>query len=164
MVFDYSKGYLGNFQATDYGIIMFSATIIQMSTSSVKNAKYRKYQSICSNVQTTQPVLNKEIMFNGNSQRIMTFSDIKTPLTIYDTQNRICGKIADFNNLSFSPYTQARHFDSLPTLSQSFAVADDVRKDYLFAPTEDAYSVQFSIDCRAVRPIPYKPVPSNFGL
>lgn len=166
-----NKGYLGNFQANDYGIIMLVATIMPdvYYHQGLDKKWSRKYQSEFYLPERAkmglQPVLNKEIMFNGDSTTDNDLFGYQNPFDdLRYMQNRICGKIADFNNLSFSPYTQARHFDSLPTLSQSFAVADDVRKDYLFAPTEDAYSVQFSIDCRAVRPIPYKPIPSNFGL
>lgn len=112
-----------------------------------------------------QPVLNKEIMFNGDKPTDNDLFGYQNPFDdLRYMQNRIFGKIADFQNLSLSPYTQARHFENLPTLSQSFALANDVRKDYLFAPSEDAYLVQFSIECRAVRPLPYKPIPSNFGL
>lgn len=75
--------------------------------------------------------------------------------------NRIHGKIADPENKSFFPYTQSRKFDSLPNWGRGFSVADDVRKDYLFAKNEDAYSAQFSINVRAVRPLPYKPIPAE---
>lgn len=166
-----NKGYLGNFQANDYGIIMLVATIMPdvYYHQGLDKKWSRKYQSEFYLPERAkmglQPVLNKEIMFTGDSTTDNDLFGYQNPFDdLRYMQNRICGKIADFNNLSFSPYTQARHFESLPTLSQSFAVADDVRKDYLFAPIEDAYTVQFSIDCRAVRPIPYKPIPSNFGL
>lgn len=76
-------------------------------------------------------------------------------------ENEIHGKIADSTSESFFPYTQARHFASRPTYSDDLFFADDVRKDYLAAPSEDAYSAQFKISCRVVSPIPYVPIPAT---
>lgn len=166
-----NRGYIGNFQANDYGMIMIVGTIMPdvYYHQGLERKWSRKFQSEFYLPERSkmglQPVLNKEIMFNGDKTTDNDLFGYQNPFDdLRYMQNRIFGKIADFQNLSFSPYTQARHFESLPTLSQSFALADDVRKDYLFAPLEDAYNVQFSIECRAVRPLPYKPIPSNFGL
>ena len=109
-----------------------------------------------------RPILNKELYFQGNRTVDDDLFAYQSPFDEYRyIPNSIHGKIADHTSLSFYPYTQSRKFTSLPTYSQSFAVADGVRKDYLAAPTEDAYSAQFSVDVRAVRPLPYRPVPSS---
>lgn len=75
--------------------------------------------------------------------------------------NHIHGKIADPTNKSFYPYTQARRFTQLPNWGREFSSTNDVRKDYLVAKTEDAYSAQFSMNIRAVRPLPYKAMPAK---
>lgn len=166
-----NRGFIGNFNATDFGIIMLVGTIMPdvYYSQGLEKKWSRKYQSEFYLPERSkmglQPVTNKEIYFTGNSESDDDLFGYQNPFDDFRyQQNRICGKIADSSNLSFSPFTQARQFESLPTLSQSFAIADDVRKDYLFAPLEDAYTAQFSLDIRAVRPLPYKPIPSNFGF
>lgn len=167
-----NNGFIGHFEAGgDFGLIMILGTIMpDVAYHQGLDKKWtKKYQSELYLPERAkmglQPVYNKEIMFTGDSSSDDDLFGYQNP---YDDlryiPNRISGKIADFNNLSFSPYTQTRHFDSVPTLSQSFAEASDVRKDYLFAPSENAYAIQFNLSIRGVRPLPYKPVPNNFGF
>ena len=47
-----------------------------------------------------------------------------------------------------------------PTYSESFFRADDVRKDYLASPTEDAYSGRIRFNIRAVEPLSFTGNPS----
>ena len=75
--------------------------------------------------------------------------------------NKIHGKIADSSNESFYPFTQARKFTQLPNWGREFSSTNDVRKDYLVAPSEDAYSAQFKLNIRAVRQLPYKAEPAQ---
>lgn len=113
-----------------------------------------------------QPVYNKELYYAGNNG---TSEGDDNYLWAYNnpfdefryTPNKIHGKIADTTNNSFFPYTQSRKFENLVNWGRSFSEANDVRKDYLAAANEDAYSAQFQINIRAVRPIPYKPVPAE---
>lgn len=109
-----------------------------------------------------EPILNKELYFSGD---VETDDDVWAYQNRHDeyryTSNRISGKVADSTNRSFFPYTQARHFSSLPGYSADFARADDVRKDYLFADVEDAFVCQFAVSARAVRCMPYKAVPAS---
>lgn len=112
------------------------------------------------------PVLNREIFFTDDE------SDDSTPespryvaneLFIYQAPfdymrfmaNRISGKIADSTNKSFYPYTQAREFTETPSWNADFLKADNIRKDYLAAGNEVAYTAQFNINVRSVRPLPY---------
>lgn len=112
------------------------------------------------------PVLNKELYYagnNGNEQGEDNY--LWAYQNIYDEyrymENKISGKIADPSNLSFFPYTQSRHFNTLVNWGKEFAMADNVRKDYLSAPSEVAYSLQVKISDRAVRELPYRPVMSS---
>lgn len=166
-----NNGFLGSFNADDFGIIMIVCTIMpDVYYSQGLDKKWtKKYQSEFYLPERAklglQPILNKELFFTGTTETDNDLFGYQNPFDdLRYMRNRICGKIADPNNESFYPYTQARRFESTPTLSQSFAVADDVRKDYLFAKTEDAYSFQCTFEIRAVRPLPYKPVPNNFGF
>lgn len=166
-----NNGYIGRFTASDYGMIMIIATIMpDVYYSQGLDKKWtRKFQSEFYLPERAkmglQPILNQELYYQGMKEQDEDLFGYQNPFDdLRYRSNRICGKIADMSNLSFSPYTQSRKFASLPTLSQSFAIADDVRKDYLYAPSEDAYAWQFSVNVRAVRPIPYKPIPNNFGF
>lgn len=166
-----NSGYIGRFNATDYGMIMILATImpdVYYSQGLDKKWSKKLQEDLYLPERAKlglQPILNKEIMFTGTSATDNDLFGYQNPFDdLRYMRNRICGKIADPNNLSFFPFTQSRKFESVPTLSQSFAIADDVRKDYLFAPLEDAYAMQCSINIRAVRPLPYKPIPNNFGF
>lgn len=119
-----------------------------------------------------QPILNQELYLqdysvvdadnNPVNENLFAYQDIFDDYRFMN--NRIHGKMADSSSISFYPYTQARSFDSLPNWSYEFASATNVRKDYLAAPIEDAYSAQFSIDVRAVRPLPSQSVPLQFGV
>ena len=119
-----------------------------------------------------QPILNQELYFQGYdvvdddgnpvNENLFAYQDVYDDYRFMN--NRIHGKIADSSSESFYPFTQSRHFDSLPNWSYEFAAASEVRKDYLAAPSEDAYSAQFAIDVRAVRPLPAQSVPLQFGV
>lgn len=109
-----------------------------------------------------QPLLNKELYFSGNSVQDNNLFAYQSAYDDYRYMaSRISGKLADSANHSFFPYTQSRKFSSAPTFSKEFVEARDVRKDYLFAPSEVAYTAQFSIGVRAVRALPYRAVPAQ---
>lgn len=162
------QGYLGHLHADDYGSIMLLACIMpdvyysqglsRDWTLSLQSEIFLPERAKLGMV----PVLNRELYLGSDS-------DVNADLWAYQNPfdnmryrtNTIHGKIADPAQKSFFPYTQSRKFDELPNWSREFATADDVRKDFLFAPVEDAYSAQFSLNIRAVRPLPYKPIPAN---
>lgn len=166
-----NNGYLGDFTARNYGLIMIIGTImpdvyysqgLEKKWTRSKQAEFYLPERAKLGL---QPIKNEEIDFTGDTSQDNGLFAWQNPFDdLRYMQNRICGKLADPSSLSFYPYTQARKFENPPTLSQSFAVADDIRKDYLFAYQEDAYLYQFSLDIRAVRPLPYKAVPNNFGF
>lgn len=107
------------------------------------------------------PILNKELFVSGNTKKDNDLFAYQNPFDEYRYKpSRIHGKIADSSSKSFFPYTQSRKFTSTPTYSRSFFKADDVRKDYLTAPTEDAYSAQFKFSIRAVEPLSYTGSPA----
>lgn len=106
-------------------------------------------------------IFNKELFVSGNSA---TDNDLFAYQNPYDEyrykENRIIGKIGDSSNASFFPYTQARVFNGTPTYSDAFFKADNVRKDYLSAPTEDAYTGRIDFKIRAVEPLSFSGSPA----
>ena len=164
----YDNGYLGKVDCDDYGYIMLIASVMPdvyysqgLDRTLTKQNQSDMYLPERARL-GLRPILNKEIYFSGNLTQDNDLFAYQNP---YDElrykPSTIHGKIADSTALSFYPYTQARKFTALPTYSQSFATAQNVRKDYLAAPTEVAYTAQFNIKCRAVRPIPYNPEPAR---
>ena len=106
-------------------------------------------------------IFNKELYVSGTRDVDNDVFAYQNPFDEYRyKENVISGKIADSTNRSFFPYTQARVFTSTPTYSESFFRADDVRKDYLASPTEDAYSGRIRFNIRAVEPLSFTGNPS----
>ena len=167
-----SNGRIGHIHCDDYGMIMLVACIMpdvyysqgldRIFTDSLQSEKFMPERAKLG----MQPIYNKELYYAGNNG---ADSGDDNYLWAYQNPfdylrylpNKIHGKIADPTNNSFYPYTQARHFTQLPNWGRSFSNASDVRKDYLVASTEDAYSAQFSINIRAVRPLPYRALPAE---
>lgn len=107
------------------------------------------------------PIYNRELFVSGNSNidgDLFAYQDSYDEFRYKD--NRISGKIADASNKSFSPYTQARFFANSPKYSSAFMTSKDIRKDYLSAPVEDAYTGRFEFNIRAVQPITFKGNPA----
>lgn len=161
-------GNIGHIYCDDYGYIMIVASIMpdtyyhqgldRMWTRLTQNDMFLPDRAKLG----MQAITNGELYFSGtlaNDRDVWAYQGRGDEYRYM--QNKIHGKIADSTNNSFYPYTQARTFSSLPGYSQDFARADDVRKDYLFSQVEDAYTAQFQINIRAVRPLPYKAVPAS---
>ncbi len=107
------------------------------------------------------PIYNRELYVSGNSNvdgDLFAYQDSYDEFRYKD--NRIGGKIADPSNNSFSPYTQARFFANSPKYSPSFMSSKNIRKDYLSAPIEDAYTGRFEFNIRAVQPLTFKGNPA----
>lgn len=167
-----SNGRIGHIHCDDYGLIMLVACIMpdvyysqgldRVLTDSLQSDKWLPERVKLG----MQPIYNKELYYAGNNG---SSSGQDNYLWAYQNPfdylrympNKIHGKIADSSNNTFFPYTQSRNFNALPNWGRSFSEAKDVRKSYLFAPTENAYSAQFGINIRAVRPLPYKAIPAE---
>lgn len=167
-----SNGRIGHIHCDDYGMIMLIACIMpdvyysqgldRIDTDQKQLEKWLPERVLLG----MQPILNKEIYYAGNNQNTEGKDNyLWAYQNPYDwlryLPNKIHGKIADPNNKSFYPFTQARHFTQLPNWGRAFSSTADSRKDYLVAPSEDAYSAQFSMNIRAVRPLPYKAIPAK---
>lgn len=163
------NGYLGHLKSDDYGYLMILACVMpdvyysqgidKHWTTELQTDLYLPERSEIG----LQPVYNYELYYSGNQTKDNGLFGYNDPFDEFRyVPNRIHGKIADPTNESFYPYTQSRKFSDTPTLGRAFAEARQVRKDYLAAPSEAAYSAQFDINIRAVRPLPYKSTPALF--
>lgn len=169
------QGYLGRFHADDYGYIMVLGCIMPDTYYSQGLSKMwtRTDQAdwfIPERAQLgMQPVLNKELFLQANNvtdpQNNVVNNNLWAYQDIFDEyryqNNRVGGQLAMTDRKSFYPFTQSRKFGSLPNWGKEFARADDVRTDYLAAPTESAYICQFDINVRAVQPLPYRARPAS---
>lgn len=170
-----NKGYLGRFHADDYGYIMILGCIMPdvYYHQGLHKMWFRLDQSQWFLPERAelgmQPILNKEIYLQGKSVKDSDNNPVNDNLFAYQDifdeyrfqDNQIKGQIADPSKLSFYPYTQARHFTKLPSWSQQFSEANDVRKDYLQASIESAYTAQFDLNIKAVKPLPYRARPAS---
>lgn len=166
------NGNLGHLHCDDYGILMFFACIMPdiYYSQGIEKKFTRALQSEFLLPERTrlgmQPVLNKELFYAGDNgsdagedNYLFAYND---PFEEYRyQQNKITGKIADSSNKTFFPYTQSRKFANRPNWGREFSEAKNVRKDYLYSLSEDAYSAQFSFNIRSVREMPYRANPAS---
>lgn len=169
------QGYLGRFHSDDYGYIMVLGCIMPDTYYSQGLSKMwtRTDQAdwfIPERAQLgMQPILNRELYLQESTVVDAQSNPVNRNLwayqDIYDEyryqNNRVGGQLAMTDRKNFYPFTQSRKFGSLPNWGKEFARADDIRTDYLAAPTESAYICQFDINVRAVQPLPYRARPAS---
>ena len=161
------SGYLGHLHSDEHGYLMillsimpdvyYSQGINKMFTRLTQAEEFLPDRDKLG----LTAIFNKELYVSGSKDTDNDVFAYQNPFDEYRyKENVISGKIADSTNRSFFPYTQARLFNSTPTYSESFFRADDVRKDYLASPTEDAYSGRIRFNIRAVEPLSFTGNPS----
>lgn len=163
-----NDGNIGSFNADDYGYFVVLCSIMpdvyycqgldRMFTKSQESEEFLPNRDKMG----MRPILNQEIFLSGTIAVDEDLFAYQNPFDEYRyLANEIHGQIADKTKLSFVPYTQARLFDDTPNWNKNFVTASDVRKDYLTAPLEDAYTMQVRFDIRAVRPLSYVAAPAE---
>ena len=165
-----ADGYIGHLHSDDYGLCMTVASIMpdSMYCQGIDRDWTRKTQEEFYLPERAglgpQAVTVKEIYYSAQDpDKLLSYQDR------YDEyryrQNIVSGKVSDPNNLTFFPYTQARYFGSEPTLSQSFVTTKgNVRHDSFYAGTNEVpFVMQVASKVRAVRPLPYKSIPSGLA-
>ena len=161
------NGYLGHLHSDEHGYLMillsvmpdtyYSQGIPKMFTRLTQAEEFLPDRDKLG----LTAIFNKELYVSGSRDTDNDVFAYQNPFDEYRyKENVISGKIADSSNRSFFPYTQARVFTSTPTYSESFFRADDVRKDYLASPTEDAYSGRIRFNIRAVEPLSFTGAPA----
>lgn len=78
-------------------------------------------------------------------------------------ENEVHGAMAEGFNTQFLSYTQSRILAGQQNWGREFALAskNNVRVDYLAAPTLPSFTYDIHLGIRAVRKIPYRPIPAN---
>lgn len=163
-----NDGNIGSFNADDYGYFVVLCSVMpdvyyfqgldRMFTKSQQSEEFLPNRDKMG----MRPILNQEIFLSGTKSVDEDLFAYQNPFDEYRyIANEIHGQIADKTKLSFVPYTQARIFTETPNWNASFVTANDVRKDYLTAPLEDAYTMQVRFDIRAVRPLSYIAAPAE---
>lgn len=164
-----SDGFIGQFNASDFGMVMILMSIMPDTYYCQGWQKEHLYQTQDDlplperALLGMQPITQSEIFFNPrDSQANETLFGYQNRFDeLRYRQNEIHGEIANPNNLSFFPYTQARYFDTAPNLNQEFVTTEgNIRNDWLSAPDEVPYMVQVANRVNAVRPYPYHAPPS----
>lgn len=170
-----NNGFLGRFHSDDYGYIMILGCIMPdvYYSQGLERMWTRQLQSDWFLPERAQlgmrPILNRELYIQAADVVDSDNVEVNTKLWAYQDifdelryrPNRVGGQMADINSESFSPFTQFRFFDKLPNYGQEFARADEVRVDYLQAPSESPYICDFDINIRCVEPLPYRARPAS---
>lgn len=174
-----NQGYIGRVHTDDYGFIMLLACVMPdvYYTQGLDRQFFRELQSDFYLPERAQlgmrPILNKELFVQPSTVVDADGNEVNEGLWAYQDifdefrykQNRVAGDMALDSDTapgsSFNPYTQFRHFDQLFNYGQSFARADDVRTDYLSAPSETPYIVTFDFNIRCVEPLTYRARPAS---
>lgn len=178
----YMNQEVGEFECPDYGLIMGIMIITPMSTYNQTMPKelFKKtsedfYWPEFDNL-GPQPILNKEIYQTGTAE---TDNDLfgyaknryywmksrqNVNRGLFQLPSIFTGETA--TDSLFSAGTQAREFESLPSLSYQFKVMDpnSTRKDWLAYPKEPMFKIQVASKIRAIRPMSYNSQPETFGF
>lgn len=163
-----NDGNIGSVDCDDYGYLIVLCSIMpdvyyfqglsRMYTKSIQSEEFLPNRDKMG----MRPILNQEIFLSGTKATDEDLFAYQNPFDEFRyCANEIHGQLADSSKESFFPYTQARKFDSTPNWNKNFVTADNVRKDYLSAPLEDAYTMQVRFDIRSVRPLSYVATPAE---
>lgn len=165
-----SDGHVGSFVADDFGVAMCIMSIMPDTYYCQGWHKEHLYQTQDDfplperALLGMQPVTQAEIFYDprntGNSNSTLFGYQNRFDELRYRC-NEIHGEIANPNNKSYFPYTQARYFREAPNLNQDFVTSDgNIRNDWLSYPDEVPYMVQIANRVNAIRNYPYHAPPS----
>lgn len=166
-----SQGHVGRFRADDFGVCMCIMSIMPDTYYCQGWHKEHLYQTQDDlplperALLGMQPVTQAEIFYDprdtNNERNSILFGYQNRLDELRYRANEIHGEIANPNNKSFSPYTQARIFAEAPNLNENFvSTKGTIRNDWLSAPEEVPYMVQIANRVSAVRQYPYHAPPS----
>ena len=166
-----SQGHVGRFKADDFGICMCIMSIMPDTYYCQGWHKEHLYQTQDDlplperALLGMQPVTQAEIFYDprdtNNERNSILFGYQNRLDELRYRANEIHGEIANPNNKSFSPYTQARIFAEAPNLNENFvSTKGTIRNDWLSAPEEVPYMVQIANRVSAIRQYPYHAPPS----
>lgn len=165
-----AEGFIGKHHSDDYGIYLGVMSIMPDTYYCQGLQREDTYQTSDDFYLPEraglgmQAVLQDELYNTADSHNIVLGYQNRYDELRYRA-NEVHGKVADDNNESFSPYVQTRIFKSAPTLSPEFLTTkDNIPNKWLSSAEEVPYIIQVANKVRAVRPVPYKAVPTSFGM
>ena len=114
-------------------------------------------------------LLNKRLYFDyGRNNAAETYNEGLFAYQNYGDcyryhENEVHGAMAEGYNTQFMAYTQSRILAGQMNWGRGFALASktNIRMDYLAAPSLPSFTYDIHLGIRAVRKIPYKPIPAN---
>ena len=163
-----NSGYIGRYHSEDYGFIMGIMSIVPdtiYSTGVNRSLLYSVQEDFPlpeRNDLGMQPIYKKELLWTGDSEvdyDVWAYQDRYDELRYHS--NEIHGLFGDSDSLTFSPYTQYRKIENMPTLSQSFVTLgnNNINKDWRSVVNLPPYGCQVYTKSLAVKPMPYKAIP-----
>lgn len=165
-----AEGFIGKHHSDDYGIYLGIMSIMPDTYYCQGLQREDTYQTSDDFYLPEraglgmQAVLQDELYNTADSHNIVLGYQNRYDELRYRA-NEVHGKVADDNNESFSPYVQTRIFKSAPTLSPEFLTTkDNIPNKWLSSAEEVPYIIQVANKVRAVRPVPYKALPTSFGM
>lgn len=150
---------IGKYRAQEFGVVMGLMSIRPkpayhqgLNRQWLRKTRYDFYSPEFANL-SEQAIEQREIFLSGvKAENETIFGYIGRYDEMRVKHNMVHGLMHD--SLTFAPWHLARDFSSAPTLSKTFLELSDARKDFLAAPSEPAFVVNYANIVRAVRPMP----------
>lgn len=169
-----SRGRVGHFVCPDFGYILgvmiispetsYSQGIQKLWTRTTQEDFYFPEDEGLG----LEEILNKEIYPQGTSSDNDLFGYNERNTEYKAAENESVGFFSLPTGVvsDLSAYSQIRHFSSLPSLSHQFVTMspENMRRDFLTAPSMPAFRVSFATILRGVRPMSYRNTPQTFGF
>ena len=178
--FGANDGFIGHFQTNDFGYIM-AVMMITPEVSYTQGLEHWQFEDTAEDLYfperanlSFQPILNKQIFVSGDASDDDLFGYSTRYAYLKQRDDCVTGllslppKIFEGKNtdLLMTAYAQARIFESCPKLSQQFLTVspNNIRRDFMFAPSQPLFRIQVASDVRGSRCIPWSNTPNTFGF